>query len=174
VKLRAIFLGRFHDIRHVFNDVRHAYIGFHPIKCSHGEAALSMPCEVAVKSLVPAIRALMARELTQTHRLKQEEVARLLGITQTAVSKYKGQVRGKALNIEEIKEAHTMTLDVTNLLAKGQISRPELVKKFCLVCRVVRRTGAMCELCKRSNPSLNVKLCRLCISENPACIPNDE
>jgi len=135
---------------------------------------MSMPCEVAVKSLVPAIRALMARELTQTHKMKQGEVASLLGITQAAVSKYTRQVRGRALNIEEIEEAHAATLDITHMLAKGQISRPDLVKKFCLVCRVVRQAGAMCELCKRSNPSLDVRLCRVCISENPACTLNDE
>jgi len=132
-----------------------------------------MPCEVAVKSLIPAIRALMARELTQTHKLKQDEAARLLGITQAAVSKYKRQVRGRALNIENIERAHAMTADITNLLAEEKISRPELVKRFCLVCRVVRQTGAMCELCKRSNPSLDIKLCQVCFSENPACILND-
>jgi len=135
---------------------------------------MSMPCEVAVKSLVPAIRALMAKELTQTHKLKQDETARLLGITQAAVSKYTSQIRGRALNIEKIREAHAMTLDMTNLLAKGQISRTELVKKFCSVCRVVRQKGAMCQLCKRSNPSLDVKQCLVCMSENPLCAPNDE
>jgi len=116
----------------------------------------------------------MARELTQTHRLKQDEAARLLGITQAAVSKYTTQVRGKALNIERIEEARALTLELTNMLAKRQISRPELLRRFCTVCRVVRQKGVMCELCKRSYPSLDVRLCRVCISENPACTPNDE
>jgi len=133
-----------------------------------------MPCEVAVKSLVPAIRALMAKELTKTHKLRQDEAARLLGITQAAVSKYTRQVRGRALNIEKIREARTMTMDTTNLLAEGKISRPELVKRFCLICRVARQKGAMCELCKRSNPSLDVKQCQVCMSGNPLCAPNDE
>ena len=135
---------------------------------------MSMPCEVAVKSLVPAIRALIAKELTQTHKLKQDEAALLLGITQAAVSKYIRQVRGRALNIERIGEARAMTLSMSNSLAKGQISRPELVKKFCLVCRLVRQKGAMCELCKRSYPSLDVKHCLVCMSENLACTHDDE
>jgi len=146
---------------------------FHP-SISHGENDMSMPCEVAVKSIVPAIRALMARELTQTYKLKQDETARLLRITQTAVSKYTRRVRGRALNIEGIEKAHAMTVDLTNLLAKGQISQPELVKGFCTVCAAVRQTGAMCELCRRSNPSLDVKLCRVCISRNLHGTLNDE
>jgi len=133
-----------------------------------------MPCEVAVKSLVPAIRALIARELTQTHKLKQDEAARLLGITQAAVSKYTRQVRGRALDIEKIEEAHAMTVTMTNLLAKGQISRPELVKKFCSICGIVRQTGAMCQLCKRSNPSIDVERCLVCMSENPTCTSQEK
>jgi len=133
---------------------------------------MSMPCEVAVKSLVPAIRALMARELIHTHKLKQDEAAHLLGVTQAAVSKYTRKVRGRALNIEKIEEANTITIDTTNLLAKGELTPPELVKKFCLVCKVVRQTGAMCALCKRSNPSLDVNLCRMCITEDASCVPN--
>lgn len=144
------------------------------IHCLNGEAVMTMPCEVAVKSLVPAIRALMAKELTQTHKLKQEEAARLLGITQAAVSKYIRQVRGKALDIEEIEEAHAITVGITNLLVKGQISRPELVKRFCLVCRVIRQTGVMCEMCKRSDPDLDITLCRICISKNSVSIPYGE
>jgi len=175
VRAHGVVLGHpFYDIRHVINDIRHAYIGFHPIECSHGEAAMSMPCEVAVKSLVPAIRALMAKELTQTHKLKQDEAARLLGITQAAVSKYTRQVRGKALNIEKIREARSMTTDTTKLLAEGQISQPELIIRFCSICRVVRQTGAMCQLCKRSYPSLALEQCRVCMSKSPGCIPAEK
>jgi len=128
-----------------------------------------MPCEVAVKSLVPAIRALMAKELTQTHKLKQEEAARLLGITQAAVSKYTRNVRGRALNIEKIDEARAMTADMTNMLAEGQISRTQLVQEFCLVCKAVRQTGAMCKLCKRSDPTIDVKTCLVCKSGKMNC-----
>ena len=56
-----------------------------------------IPCEVAVKSLIPAIRSAIARELTESHKLKQKEVAELLGITQTAVSKYTRFYRGTVI-----------------------------------------------------------------------------
>ena len=55
---------------------------------------------MAVKSVVPAIRALLAKELMETFGINQTEAANLLGITQTAVSKYIHNVRGSRIEIE--------------------------------------------------------------------------
>ena len=63
-----------------------------------------LPCEVVEKSLIPAIRSIVARELIQSYGLKQREGAYLLGVTQTAVSKYIRHVRGTVLKNENIKE----------------------------------------------------------------------
>src|SRR3989442_8511655 len=57
---------------------------------------LIIPCEIASKSVIPALRAMVARELIEEYGLKQEQVAVRLGVTQAAVSKYRHQVRGEA------------------------------------------------------------------------------
>jgi len=64
-----------------------------------------LPCEIAVKSLIPALRSTIAKELIHKHGLKQKDVADLLGVTQTAVSKYVCEVRGTVLKIEQVKAA---------------------------------------------------------------------
>jgi len=130
-----------------------------------------IPCEVAVKSVVPAIRALVAKELTRTYGLKQNDVASLLGITQTAVSKYTRHVRGKALEIESVVEVQPMITEIVVMLAGGRISRSELTARFCSACKIIRQRRLMCELCKRSDPSLDVQQCFICQSENSGCIP---
>jgi len=130
------------------------------------------PCEVAVKSVVPSIRAFVAIELTQTYDMKQNDVAVLLGITQTAVSKYTTQVRGAVLKINQAEEIQSMMKHIARQLAKGEITRQDLVVKFCEVCRVVRQKGMMCDLCKRSDPTLDVKTCRVCKSGNLTCTRN--
>jgi len=130
------------------------------------------PCEVAVKSVVPSIRAFIAIELTQTYDMKQNDVADLLGITQTAVSKYTTQVRGAVLKINQAEEIQSMMKNIARQLANGEIVRQDLVVKFCEVCRVVRQKGMMCHLCKRSDPTLDVKICRVCKSGNLACTRN--
>ena len=125
-----------------------------------------LPCEVAVKSLVPSIRSAIARELIQTYGLKQKDVANLLGVTQTAVSKYTRHVRGVVLEIEEVEEVQPTIREIVVLLANGHMSKYELVAKFCVVCQIVRRKRLMCELCKISDPSIDIQQCFLCHSDN--------
>jgi len=128
-----------------------------------------MPCEVAVKSVVPSIRAFVATELTELYNMKQNDVAELLGITQTAVSKYKTEVRGAVLKINQTEEVQSMMKRIASQLANGEIERQELVVKFCEVCKTVRKTGIMCQLCKRSDPTINVKKCLVCKSSLQTC-----
>jgi len=121
-----------------------------------------LPCEIAVKSLIPSIRSAIARELTQTHGLKQKDVAHLLGVTQTAISKYTRHVRGTVLKIEEVDEVQPMISEIVVSLANGRMSKYELVAKLCVACDIIRRNGLMCELCKRSDPSIDVQECFVC------------
>lgn len=121
-----------------------------------------LPCEVAVKSLIPAIRSAIARQLTQSHGLKQKDVALLLGVTQTAVSKYTRHVRGIVLKVEDVEEIQPTLNEIVVSLADGHMSKYELAAKFCVVCEIIRRKGLMCELCKRSDPSIDVKKCFVC------------
>jgi len=138
------------------------------INCSVKPTML-IPCEVAVKSVVPAIRCAIAKQLIQTYGLKQKDVASLLGITQTAVSKYTRHVRGRVLKIEEVNEVQPLIIETAASLANGHISRFELVKKFCVACIIIRKNGLMCKLCKRSDPSLDIQHCNICSSGFSFC-----
>jgi predicted transcriptional regulator len=129
-----------------------------------------MPCEIAVKSVVPSIRAYIATELTQSYNMKQTDVAELLGITQTAVSKYTTQVRGAVLKIDQTEEIRSVMRKIASQLANGDITRQDLMVKFCDVCKTVRQNGIMCNLCKRSDPTINVKTCQVCKSDDLTCI----
>jgi len=121
-----------------------------------------LPCEVAVRSLVPAIRSAIARELTQSYGLKQNDVANLLGVTQTAVSKYTRHVRGTVLKIEDVEEIQPTLKEIVVSLVNGHMSKYELVAKLCVACEIIRRKGLMCDLCKLSDPSIDIQQCLVC------------
>ncbi len=124
---------------------------------------MPVPCEVAVKSVIPAIRAYIAKQLIQTYNMKQTDVAGLLGITQTAVSKYVGNVRGQALRVDQEDEIQSMMNKIASRIADKKTSGPQLTLEFCSVCRAVRRNGQMCELCKRSDPEITRVSCEICM-----------
>jgi predicted transcriptional regulator len=121
-----------------------------------------LPCEVAVKSVIPAIRSAIARELTETHGLKQKEVAELLGVTQTAVSKYTSHCRGAIFEVTEVQGVQPIIKKTVLLLANGEINKYELAEKLCLVCGIIRQSGLMCILCKLSDPNIDASKCVVC------------
>lgn len=128
-----------------------------------------MPCEIAVKSVIPAVRAYIATELTQTHKMKQTEAAERLGITQTAISKYISHVRGQVISIGQIEEASNLMNQIALDVAHNKISGPHIIPRLCEVCRVVRENGFMCELCKRVDPKISLETCQACRSDSFKC-----
>lgn len=123
---------------------------------------MKLPCEIASNSVVPAIRALLARELLETYEMKQTEVAGLLGITQTAVSKYTHRVRGIGLQIDRDGDVRVVVLRIAAALAKNGLDRTDLALRICSACELIRRKRLMCKLCERADPSIDVQQCFVC------------
>ncbi|WP_415282367.1 transcriptional regulator [Candidatus Nitrososphaera sp. FF02] len=53
-----------------------------------------LPSEIEAKSLIPAVRAVLAKKLIKEYSLREEDIAKVLGITQAAVSNYVRGTRG--------------------------------------------------------------------------------
>lgn len=124
---------------------------------------MKLPCEVTAKSLVPAIRALLAKELIITHGMKQIEAANLLGITQTAVSKYAHNVRGRrVISIEGDREIKERIKETATSITEKRLDRTEIAVEICYTCRLVREKRLMCPLCKQADETVDVENCTLC------------
>jgi predicted transcriptional regulator len=65
---------------------------------------MSVPCEVAVKCVLPVVRAMVAKELKGSNGLRQVDVARLLRVSQPAISLYQRDMRGRAIDLENDQE----------------------------------------------------------------------
>jgi uncharacterized protein len=130
---------------------------------------LLTPCEVAVKTVSPAIRALLAKTLLEQHNMKQIQVAETLGITQSAISKYFKNIRGTTISIEQVPEVQTIIGQMANLLIiqPTQASQQlELMHLFCQACTQVRHNGLMCPLCQQ-NMKIKIEDCTFC--QNGEC-----
>jgi predicted transcriptional regulator len=123
---------------------------------------MKLPCEITAKSLVPAIRALLAKELIITHGMKQIEAANLLGITQTAISKYAHNVRGRVISIEEDKEITERIKKTATSITEKRLDRTEIAVEICYTCRLVREKRLMCSLCKQADKTMDIENCTLC------------
>ncbi len=131
-----------------------------------------VPCEVAVKTVSPAIRALLAKTLMQQYQMKETQVAQALGVTQSAVSKYSKNVRGTTIPIEDIPEIQTILAKMTGLLLTEPHQPSDqmaMMKLFCEACDAIRSNGAMCALCKQ-NMKTPIEQCTFC--HNDPCRAN--
>ena len=120
------------------------------------------PCEVAVKCALPSIRAMIANELTERHKLKQADAARLLDISQPAISLYQAKLRGTALNLERDPEITALVSRHADYLVKGTIAQKETLLSFCGICKTLRAKGFLCEIHKAFNPAVSIDTCRFC------------
>ena len=127
---------------------------------------MSVPCEVAVKCALPAIRAVIAKELMTKHRLKQTETARLLGVSQPAISLYHREMRGKALNLEGDSDVKVLIVELARRLSEHSLSHLEFISNLCQICKTIRAKGLLCAMHKTFDPAVDIERCELCTSMN--------
>ena len=53
-----------------------------------------LPAEIESKTLIPALRAILAKKLAEEHNIREDEISKMLGVTQAAVSNYIRGTRG--------------------------------------------------------------------------------
>jgi len=125
-----------------------------------------VPCEIAVKCALPAVRAMIAKELVTKHNLKQAEAAELLGVSQPAISLYSRKIRGKAINLENDQDVKTLIEKLSNIIAEKNLSHKEFIVRFCEICRTIRAKGLLCKMHKNFEPSIDINDCELCSTAN--------
>jgi predicted transcriptional regulator len=127
---------------------------------------LIIPCEIAVKSVIPAVKALIATELVEKRGLKQGEVAEILGISQSAVSKYTRKVRGYVIKVDDVEQIKPLIHKMTDLLASEPYQRAAFLSIFCETCLRIRRTRLMCQFCRKANQKIKAEECDFCLTYN--------
>jgi predicted transcriptional regulator len=123
---------------------------------------MSVPCEVAVKCVLPVVRAMVAKELMTVDGLRQVDVAKLLRVSQPAISLYGRNMRGRAIDFENDEHIKRLVSDMAKALAAGNLSRRDLILRYCGICKVIRAKGLLCKLHKAFDSTIDVENCELC------------
>jgi len=121
-----------------------------------------LPEELASKSVIPAIRALIVKRLVEEHGMTQQQAAKLLGVTQPAVSKYLHQKRGAAIRLNGIMEIDRATNEIANMVSSKKVKPLDVMSRIEAACEFVRKNRYMCDLHKRLEPGIDVNSCHVC------------
>jgi predicted transcriptional regulator len=125
---------------------------------------LRLPCEVGVKTVLPAIKALMARDIVEKHGMKEKQVAEILGLSQSAISRYTTKDRGNIITLENEPEVQKLISQMTTFLIYEPHKKKEILELFCATCETIRKKGLMCQLCKERMHKKWAESCTFCNS----------
>lgn len=124
-----------------------------------------LPSEIESKLLIPAVRAILSKELVIEKGLKEEEVARMLGITQAAVSNYLRGTRGdnelisKLMSLTEIM---SMIKEIGDDLSTNRAYTAKTLSKFIALCNYMRYSLIICDAHHSLERNIDEKVCEQC------------
>ena len=126
---------------------------------------LLLPSEIEAKSLIPAVRAILARKLIKEYSLKEEDVAKVLGITQAAVSNYVRGTRGDVeliSKLESVREVMRIIDDIAEDLSTNKAYTPSTLAKFVGLCNYMRYTLIICDVHHSIESNIDEQICEQC------------
>ena len=102
---------------------------------------MRLPCEIIIIDILPVIRKELAVKLVHSHGLNKANVARMFGVSGTAVSQYIHGTRGGDAKIRD-SPLYSDFINEIAVSAKNIVSNGSTVDaELCRICEYVKRTG---------------------------------
>jgi predicted transcriptional regulator len=121
-----------------------------------------LPAEIESKLLIPAVRAILSKELVVEKGLKEDEVARMLGITQAAVSNYLRGTRGDneiISKLTSLSEIMSMIKEISADLSTNKAYTAKTLSKFIALCNYMRYSLIICDAHHSLERNIDEKVC---------------
>jgi predicted transcriptional regulator len=109
----------------------------------------SLPQEIEVWYIIPAIRRELAQVLIKKHNLKQKEVAKILGTTEAAISQYLHKKRAQTLKFP--KEMRKQLENSAEIIVKDN---KRVVNEILKLINLTKQCGVSCGICKKYNKGI--------------------
>jgi predicted transcriptional regulator len=119
---------------------------------------MKAPCELIVWYVIPTIRAELAKEMIKLG-MSQKAVSEKLGITQSAVSQYMKDKRGKGIPVN--KQVRKAIKNLAKDIADGNTGK-DVIPGICAVCAIVKQSGSLCDLHRQEDNS-DLDDCSVCM-----------
>ena len=124
-----------------------------------------LPAEIESKSLIPALRAILAKNLAKKHLIHEDEISKMLGVTQAAISNYIRGTRGDPKLIEKLlaeKQVLEMIIDISDNLASDRAYTPSSLSKFIGLCNYIKTSLLICDIHHNLESDIDDEICKEC------------
>lgn len=118
--------------------------------------------EVASRYIYPSIRRRLV-EVLRERGLKQTEIAELLHITQSAVSRYLGRGRGALIDIREYPDVDAEIKELADRIIRERPNEYAIHAELVKISLEFLGRGYACSFHSRIDPEINPSECRVCL-----------
>ena len=124
-----------------------------------------LPAEIESKTLIPALRAILAKKLAEDHQIREDEISKMLGVTQAAVSNYIRGTRGDPQLIEKLlseEQVAKMVEELCDNLSSDMAYTPSSLSKFIGLCNYIKSSLLICDIHHKLESDIDEKVCKEC------------
>jgi len=124
-----------------------------------------LPAEIESKTLIPALRAILAKKLAKQHNIREDEISKMLGVTQAAISNYIRGTRGDPKLIEQLlsqKQVVEMIYEISDNLASNKAYTPASLSKFIGLCNYIKTSLLICDIHHSLESNIDEAICKEC------------
>ena len=124
-----------------------------------------LPAEIESKTLIPALRAIIAKSLAEKHQVREEIISKMLGVTQAAISNYIRGTRGDPELIKKLleeKQISEMVDDICDNLASDKAYTPSSLSKFIGLCNYIKSSLLICDIHHNLESDIDEASCKEC------------
>jgi len=124
-----------------------------------------LPAEIESKTMIPALRAILAKKLAEQHKIREDEISKMLGVTQAAVSNYIRGTRGDPKLISQLssqKQIVVMIDEISENLASNKAYTPASLSKFIGICNYIKTSLLICDIHHNLESNIDEAICKEC------------
>jgi len=126
---------------------------------------LLLPAEIESKTLIPALRAILAKKLAEEHKIREDEISKMLGVTQAAISNYIRGTRGDPKLIQKLitdEQVSQLLNELSDRLASDMAYTPSSLAKFISLCNYIKSSLLICEIHHNLESNIDEAICKEC------------
>ena len=129
----------------------------------------TMPQEIEVRYILPAIRRELARIFIKEHKLSQKEAAKVLGLTEAAVSQYQHSKRAKEVVFSD-NVVNEIRVSADRVLA-DKTNKQRVIAEIYRISNLTTVKQILCDL--HRSQSKELAHCNICFDEGLITIKTD-
>ncbi len=124
-----------------------------------------LPAEIESKTLIPALRAIIAKKLAVDYNIREDVISKMLGVTQAAISNYIRGARGDPVLIGKLLSQEKVSDMIDELcynLSSDMAYTPSSLSKFIGLCNYIKSSLLICEIHHNIETNIDEEICKEC------------